>query len=90
MAKLTHVLHCRHSCAQTATAAPPRYFVSVPYRGEHCQAANRAAADIEGHSEAAKFSEPGRLSGGINVALPPKAAAAVGNRRQACFGKCTE
>jgi hypothetical protein len=25
-------------------------------RGEHCQAAKRAAADIEGHSEAAKLS----------------------------------
>jgi hypothetical protein len=25
------------------------------YRGEHCQAAKRAAADIEGHSEAAKL-----------------------------------
>jgi len=32
------------------------------HRGEHCQAAKRAAADIEGHSEAAKFSQPGRLS----------------------------
>jgi hypothetical protein len=29
------------------------------YRGEHRQAAERAAADIEGHSEAAKFSQPG-------------------------------
>jgi hypothetical protein len=29
---------------------------------EHRQAAERAAADIEGHSEAAKFSQPGRLS----------------------------
>ena len=33
-----------------------------PYRGEHRQAAERAASDIEGHSEAAKFSQPGRLS----------------------------
>jgi hypothetical protein len=32
---------------------------SVPYRGEHRQAAERAAADIEGHSEAAKFGQPG-------------------------------
>ena len=32
------------------------------YRGEHCQAAKRAAADIEGHSAAAKFGQPGRLS----------------------------
>jgi hypothetical protein len=34
----------------------------VPYRGEHCQADKRAAADIEGHSEAAKFGQPGRLN----------------------------
>jgi hypothetical protein len=34
----------------------------VPNRGEYCQAAKRAAADIEGHSEGAKFSQPGRLS----------------------------
>jgi hypothetical protein len=25
----------------------------IPYRGEHCQGAKRAAADIEGHSKAA-------------------------------------
>jgi hypothetical protein len=31
----------------------------VPNRGEHCQAAKRAAADIEGHSDAAKFCQPG-------------------------------
>jgi hypothetical protein len=34
----------------------------VPNRGEHRQAAERAAADIEGHPAAAKFSQPGRLS----------------------------
>ena len=34
---------------------------AVPHRGEPCQDAKRAPADIEGHSEAAKFSEPGRL-----------------------------
>jgi hypothetical protein len=33
----------------------------IPYRGEHRKAAKRAAADIERHSAAAKFSEPGRL-----------------------------
>src|ERR1700687_5701886 len=33
----------------------------IPDRGEHCEAAERAAADFEGHPEAAKFSEPGRL-----------------------------
>jgi hypothetical protein len=27
----------------------------IPYRGEHCQAAQRAASDIEGHSEAAEL-----------------------------------
>ena len=30
----------------------------IPYRGEYRQAAKRAAADIEGHSEAAKFGQP--------------------------------
>ena len=39
----------------------------VPDRGEHRQATKRAAADIEGHSEAAKFSQPGRLSASVNV-----------------------
>jgi len=28
-------------------------------RGEHCQAAERAAADIEGHSTAAELGQPG-------------------------------
>jgi hypothetical protein len=31
----------------------------IPYLGEHRQAAERAAADIEGHSEAAKFGQSG-------------------------------
>ena len=30
-----------------------------PDRGQHRQAAERAAADIEGHSAATKFGEPG-------------------------------
>jgi hypothetical protein len=34
----------------------------IPYRGEHCQAAKRSAADIEGHSKAAKFGQSRRLS----------------------------
>jgi hypothetical protein len=29
----------------------------IPYRGEHCQTAKCAAADIEGHSAAAKFGQ---------------------------------
>jgi hypothetical protein len=33
----------------------------IPYRGEHRQAAERAAADLEGHSAAAKYGQPGRL-----------------------------
>jgi hypothetical protein len=37
----------------------PRYRVSVPYRGEHRQAAERAAADVEGHPAAAELGEPG-------------------------------
>jgi hypothetical protein len=35
--------------------------------GEHCQTAKRAAADIEGHSTAAKFSQPGRLRATVDV-----------------------
>ena len=35
---------------------------TIPDRCEHRQDAKRAAADIEGHSEAAKFGKPGRLS----------------------------
>jgi hypothetical protein len=31
----------------------------IPHRGEHCQATKRAAADIEGHSEAAGLGQPG-------------------------------
>jgi hypothetical protein len=31
----------------------------IPYRGEHRQAAERAAADIEGRSEAAEHGQPG-------------------------------
>ena len=31
------------------------------YRGEHCQAAKRAAADIEGHSATVEHGQPGRL-----------------------------
>jgi hypothetical protein len=34
----------------------------VPYRGEHCQTAERTAADIEGQSAAGKFGQPRRLS----------------------------
>jgi hypothetical protein len=30
----------------------------IPYRCEYCQAAKCAAADIEGHSAAAKFGQP--------------------------------
>ena len=39
----------------------------VPYRGEHCQAAKRAAADIEGHSATAQFGQPRRLIGSAPV-----------------------
>jgi hypothetical protein len=34
---------------------------------EHCQAAERAAADIEGHPAAAEHGEPRRLSVSVNV-----------------------
>jgi hypothetical protein len=33
----------------------------IPYRGEHRQAAKRAAADIERHSEDAELGQPERL-----------------------------
>ena len=36
-------------------------------RSEHRQAAECAAADIEGHPEAAEYSEPGRLSAIVKV-----------------------
>ncbi len=39
------------------------YFRSPRCCGEHCQAAKRAAADLEGHPEAAEHGQPGRLSG---------------------------
>ena len=34
---------------------------------EHRQAAERDAADIEGHSAAGKFSQPGRLSASVRL-----------------------
>jgi hypothetical protein len=40
---------------------------TAPLRGEHCRAAKCAAADIEGHFEAAKFCQPGRLSASVDV-----------------------
>jgi hypothetical protein len=38
----------------------------IPHRGEHCQIAKRAAADIEGHSAAAELGQPERLSARVN------------------------
>jgi hypothetical protein len=35
----------------------------IPYRGEHCEAAKRAAANFERHSKATQFSQQRRLSG---------------------------
>jgi hypothetical protein len=37
-----------------------------------CQAAKRAAADIEGHSTAAKFGQPRRLIAGVGVRFAPQ------------------
>ena len=37
--------------------------LGAPDRIEHRQTAERAAADIEGHSETAEFGQPGRLRG---------------------------
>jgi hypothetical protein len=45
--------------SQYATSPERR---KAPRRGEHRPTAKRAAADIEGHSEAAKFGEPGGLT----------------------------
>ena len=46
-----------------------------PYRGEHCQAAKRAAADTEGHSAAAELGQPGRLRASVYSAPEMKEAA---------------
>jgi hypothetical protein len=40
----------------------PAKVIGIPYRGEHCQAAKRAAADNEGNSKAAEHGQPGRLN----------------------------
>ena len=50
----------RAAAADVDEAAVARRGISIGR--EHSQAAKRAAADIEGHSEAAKFDQPGRLS----------------------------
>jgi hypothetical protein len=47
--------------------SPAGQVIGIPYRGEHCQAAKRATADIEGHSEAAEYSQPRRLRASVNV-----------------------
>jgi hypothetical protein len=47
------ISHCGILPAISGQSADARR--GVPYRGEHRQAAERAAADIEGHSTAAKF-----------------------------------
>ncbi len=59
----------RMSISRTSPVADARR--GVPHRGEHRQAAKRAAADIEGHSAAAKFSQPRRLSAGIGRRSAP-------------------
>jgi hypothetical protein len=60
---------------------------------KHCQAAKRASADIEGHSETAKFGESGRLSvrkpmvdkkGGLQAEAPLPAVSA--NTLARCLG----
>jgi hypothetical protein len=38
---------------------PVGQVIGIPYRGEHRQASKRAVADIERHSTAAKFGQPG-------------------------------
>ena len=43
----------------------------IPFCGEHCQATERATADIKGHSEAAEYSQPGRLRRVGNVRFCP-------------------
>jgi hypothetical protein len=50
--------------------------IGIPYRGKHRQAAERAAADIEGHPETAEYGEPRRLStSSMSVRLKMKEAA---------------
>jgi hypothetical protein len=43
----------------------------ISYRGEHRQATERAATDIEGHTTTAKFNQPGRLSARIGRQSAP-------------------
>jgi hypothetical protein len=52
---------CAQASASGATITRPAVNArrGVPYRGEHRQAAKRAAADIEGHSTAAEVGQPG-------------------------------
>jgi hypothetical protein len=47
--------------SQTGHQLPRHLTERAPDRGEHCQAAKRTAADIEGHPEAAELSQPRRL-----------------------------
>ena len=70
MAAATAVAECP-VCETAASCLPKSEIFSrsghsfrgaLSCRGEHRQAVNRAAADIEGHSAAAKFSRAGRLS----------------------------
>jgi hypothetical protein len=65
----------------------------IPYCGEHCQATERATADIKGHSEAAKYGQPGRLSfyfsrsgcDPVDVAVPLKLGAVDGSIKEQNF-----
>jgi hypothetical protein len=57
---ISDISHCGKLPAISGQSTDARR--GVPYRGEHCQAAQRAAADIEGHSTAAELGQPRRLS----------------------------
>src|ERR1700722_728227 len=58
---------------------------SLVGRHQRCQAAERAAADIEGRSAAAKFSRPGRLKPAkattAEIPAQPRNRRAVGSQR---------
>lgn len=62
---MSDISHCGKLPAISSRSTDARR--GIPFRGERRQAAKRAPADIERHSAAAKFGQPGRLSVSINV-----------------------
>jgi hypothetical protein len=62
---ISDISHCGKLPAISCQSTDARR--GVHHRGEHRQAAKRAAADIEGHSTAAKHGQPGGLRARLNV-----------------------